>query len=204
MKFNYLIAIALFLSATEVNAQNARPYERREPVREPLVFEPGNISTEDDDFGGTFSPDGTTVFFSKSALGSYFYVICYSEFVNGRWSKPRIAPFSGTYRDFDPVFSPDGKKILFASDRPVAGEKKTDYDIWMVERTGAGWSNPVHLEAPVNSEYDEHFASIAANGNIYFSSNRPGADGGDFDADVYRTRLVDGKYLPAEHLGAEA
>ncbi len=165
-----------------------------------VLFGEGFISTRDDEFGGIFTNDGNTCFFSKSVLHFYVETICESHFINGRWSTPKIAPFSGKYRNFDPNISPDGNTILFTSDRPVHGEKKTDYDIWMVNRTSKGWSEPIRLDSPVNTSYDEHFASMSANGTIYFSSNRPGATGGEGDADIYRCRLVNGKYSTVEHM----
>ncbi len=167
-----------------------------------MLFAEGIISTPDDEFGGTFTADGKTVYFSKSVPGSYLYVICYSEYKNGSWSAPEIAPFSGKYRDFDPVISQDGKTMLFASDRPVKDEIKNDYDIWMVRSNGNQWGEPEHLGEPINSKYDEHFASMAANGNIYFSSTRPDVDGNETGSDVYSSKLIGGSYQPAEHLDA--
>ncbi len=131
----------------------------------------------------------------------YLDIICYSEFKNGKWQTPEIAPFSGQYRDFDPVLSPDGTKMVFTSNRPVDGQLRSDYDIWMVQKKPDGnWSEPVHLDTTINSSYDEHFASIASSGTIYFSSNRPGALGGEGDADFYYSKLVDGHYTAAVHL----
>lgn len=164
------------------------------------LFGEGIISTRDDEFGGTFTSDGKTCFFSKSIPRFYLETICYSQFINGKWNTPEIAPFSGEYRSFDPTISPDGKKILFTSDRPVHEEKKSDFDIWMVEKTASGWSKPMRLDSPINSQYDEHFASMSSNGTIYFSSNRPGAVGGEGDADIYRCKLVNGKYSVVEHM----
>jgi len=177
------------------------PYAHKDSLKEAALFAPGIISTSDDEFGGTFSPDGKTCWFSKSILRFYLDVICYSEFRDGKWQTPKVAPFSGSYRDFDPVLSPDGKKMVFTSNRPVEGKLKQDYDIWMVEkRDDGGWSEPIHLDSTINSPYDEHFASIAASGTIYFSSNRPGALGGEGDADFYYSKLVDGHYTTAVHL----
>jgi len=176
------------------------PYAVSQTLTQPQLFAPGIITTNDDEFGGSFTPDGQTCYFSKSVLRFYIDVICFSQFKEGKWQTPQVAPFSGVYRDFDPVLSPDGKKMLFTSSRPVSGNEEAGYDIWMVQKEGDGWSEPIHLDTTINSQYDEHFASMAANGNIYFSSNRPGALGGEGDADIYRSRLVDGKYMPAEHL----
>src|SRR5262249_34588092 len=84
------------------------PYGVRGPLTEPRLFAEGTISTRDDEFGGVFTPDGKTCLFSISVPRHYLYVILISHFVNGKWSTPEVAPFSGKYRDFDPVFSPDG------------------------------------------------------------------------------------------------
>jgi hypothetical protein len=176
----------------------APPYAVDGPLTEPRIFAPGIVSTTDDEFGGAFTKDGRTVYFNRSVLRHYLYVICESHFVDGKWTKPEVAPFSGLYRDSDPVISPDGERLFFVSDRPVNGKPKTDFDIWSVSRKGEGWGEPVHLDAPVNGDSGEYFASAAANGTLYFSSDRAGGKGG---LDIYRSRLVDGKYTEPENLG---
>lgn len=177
------------------------PYAHKGALNDPVLFAQGVITTKDDEFGGTFTPDGKTCYFSKSVLRFYLDIICYSQFRDGKWQTPEVAPFSGQYRDFDPVLSPDGKKMVFTSNRPVKGELRSDYDIWMVEKKQSGeWSEPIHLDTTINSKYDEHFASIASSGTIYFSSNRPGALGGTGDADFYCSKLNNGHYIKAEHL----
>ncbi|HLK67702.1 MAG TPA: hypothetical protein VKU19_29930 [Bryobacteraceae bacterium] len=175
------------------------PYGSPTPITEPRLFAEGVISTPFDEFGAAFGLDGRTVFFSRSVPRSNMYTICLSQFSHGRWSQPRVAPFSGRYWDFDPVFSPDGRKLFFSSDRPVPGQPKADqdFDIWVVEQTAKGWSAPQHLNANVNSDQDETFASVAANGTLYFTSAR---DGGREHIAIYRSRLIDGAYAPAEKL----
>ncbi|HEY3742247.1 MAG TPA: hypothetical protein VGL53_20495 [Bryobacteraceae bacterium] len=173
--------------------------QQRTPIDEPKLFAEGVISTPFDEFGAAFSMDGKTVFFSRSVPRSNLYTICQSVFSNGHWSEPVVAPFAGQYWDFDPVFSPDGRKLFFASDRPVPGhaKKDQDFDIWVVEQSGSGWTKPTHLNANVNSGEDETFASVAANGTLYFVSAR---EGGRAHLGIYRSRLVDGVYAPAEKL----
>ena len=89
----------------------------------PEMIGEGVISTDEDELGGGVSPDGKTLIFEKSAAPHYLYIMCESHLVNGAWSKPEILPFSGQYRDTDPVLAPDGASILFASDRPVNGKR---------------------------------------------------------------------------------
>jgi hypothetical protein len=166
---------------------------------DPKLFAEGIISTPFDDFGATFTPDGKTLFFTRSVPRSNIYVICRSDFKNGRWGEPEVAPFSGQYWDFDPVVSPDGKRMVFASDRPAPGRDKQDkdFDIWMIDRTPAGWSAPRWAGPQVNSDGDETFASIAANGTLYFVSAR---EGGREHLAIYRSRPEGNGYGPAEKL----
>ena len=174
------------------------PYGIDGAVAEPRMFAPGIVSTPDDEFGGAFTADGKTVYFDRTVLRHYLYVICESHFEGGMWSRPRVAAFSGLYRDSDPVISPDGSKLYFVSDRPVDGKPKSDFDIWVVRRKGEGWGEPEHLPAPINGDSGEYFASEASNGDLYFSSDRAGGKGG---LDIYRSRFVDGKYSEPENLG---
>ncbi|HXQ34201.1 MAG TPA: hypothetical protein VN843_09325, partial [Anaerolineales bacterium] len=106
---------------------------------------------------------------------------------------------SGQYSDTDPFVSPDGKKLFFASRRPVEGTTpKADFDLWVVEKTNTGWSEPRHLEAPINSESQETSPSVAADGTLYFSSTRAGGKG---SADLYRAKIAGGNYSAPENTG---
>jgi len=169
---------------------------RQPPLDEPRIFGEGVVSTSDDEFGGSFTPDGDTVYFSKSAPHSYRYVMMESHRVGGRWSTPTVLPFSGRYTDSDPTLSPDGTKMFWSSDRPVqAGTVKHDYDIWMVERTSGGaWGEPTRLPAPINSDANEYAASMTADGAIYFSSARDGA------IQAFRSRFVHGSWTTPENV----
>jgi hypothetical protein len=156
----------------------------------------GVVSTSDDEFGGSLSPDGTTLYYEITVPPHYLYVMCESHRVDGKWQKPQVLPFSGLYRDSDPVLTPDGNTLLFASDRPRNGVESHDFYIWAAKKTANGWGEPRALEGPVNREGSQVFASMARNGNLYFTSDR---NQGRFD--IYRSRLVDAKYQPAEDLG---
>lgn len=158
----------------------------------------GVISTPDDELGANITPDGQTLYFEKSAAPHYLYILYESHLVAGRWSTPAVLPFSGLYRDTDPVLTPDGKTLLFASDRPVNGKDKHHFYIWSATRTAHGWTEPKLMQGPANEGYNQVFASMAANGNLYFASSRKT---GHYD--IFRSRLVGGKYQPAEDLGPE-
>lgn len=164
----------------------------------PTVFAPGQISTGDFESHPAFTPDGKTLYFLKDAPNFSYWTIVVSHLRGGNWSAPQLAPWSGQYRDADPFITADGQRFYFISDRPFDGKPRGDLDIWMMERRGDGWGEPQHLDAPVNSEGNEWFPTIAADGTIYFGSDRPGGLG---RTDLYRCRLAGGKYQPAENLG---
>ena len=96
-------------------------------------------------------PDGNTVYLADSNR------ICFSKLVNGKWTKLIIAPFSGQWQDWDPFVSPDGKRLIFVSNRPLEGTPPdTPHHkphLWYTARlSGDDWSKPRHLDSPVNIE----------------------------------------------------
>ena len=168
-------------------------------VQEPIIFGEGVISTRDYETSITFSPDGNVAYFVKSTPDLSFRVILMSRLEKGKWTTPEVAPFSGEYSDTDPCFSPDGTKIYFASRRPIEGTTpKADHDLWVVEKTNTGWSEPRHLNAPVNTGSQETSPSVTADGTLYFSSARAGGKGA---FDIYRAKLIDGNFAAPENVG---
>jgi len=131
-----------------------------------------------------FSPDGSEVFYSVYVSGRHPQKIFVAKRSNGVWGEPSVASFSGTYKDGGPLFSRDGERIYFYSKRPIAPSTvaNDDYDIWFVQRTGDGWSRPIHVEGDVNTDHDESTYTITGNGDLYFS--RRTADSKDF---LYKT-----------------
>ncbi len=169
------------------------------PMSEPTIFAEGVISTRDYESSITFAPEGTVAYFVKSTPDLSLRVILVSRLEQGKWTTPEVASFSGEYSDIDPCFSPDGTKLYFASRRPVEGTaQKNDHDLWLVEKTNTGWSEPRRLGAPVNTESQETSPSVTADGTLYFTSNRAGGKGA---ADIYRVKLIDGNHGAPENVG---
>lgn len=141
------------------------------PPSIPELLGPGSISTKLSERDFALSPDGTEIFYTLQMPLASFQTILYSKKQSyGRWTKPIIAPFAGQYSDLEPAFSSDGSKLYFASNRPLAGDKIKDFDIWEVERTQTGWGEPRNLGAPINTDMDEFYPSITNSGNLYFTA----------------------------------
>jgi Tol biopolymer transport system component len=174
----------------------AAPRPKPETAPAPELIGEGVISTSQDEFGAMPDKDWTVMYFDRSIPAHYHYVMYLSRFENGKWTTPEVLPFSGEYRDSDPVISVDGKTLYFVSDRPAPGLEANHFHAWAVERTAKGWKNLHALTGPVNEKGNTDFVSFAGNGNLYFTSDR-----NEKSFDVYCSRLVNGKYQEAENLG---
>jgi Tol biopolymer transport system component len=175
------------------------PYASSTPITAARLFGENVISTPDDEFGAQFSPDGRTLWFSKSVPRFHIDTIFVSNNRDGRWSTPEIASFSGIWHDYDPTITPDAQQLFFISDRPlVEGAAHPNYDIWVLDRTAHGWSEARNVGAPINGSWSSHFAIATRDGTLYFTSDHPGGKG---YLDVWRSRRVDGRYQEPENLG---
>jgi ankyrin repeat protein len=168
------------------------------PGDAPELFAPGIVSGHgfsSEHSPAVFSPDGNEVYWTKKFKGP----ILFMERSNGAWSEPKPAPFCSEYGDGEPMFSPDGEKLFFLSLRPTEPDGATDKEnIWFVDRTADGWSDPRPVSPAIN-EFDLHWLfSVSENGTIYFASTR---DGGFGAHDIYCSSLVDGEYGGPVNLG---
>jgi Tol biopolymer transport system component len=188
--------IALFLAAfapLSVLAQTASL-----PVVQ--VFAPGVISGPANDGSPTFSPDGNTLFFTRYA--AHWSVILESHLLSGRWSEPQVASFSGQWPDSSPTWSPDGKYLVFVSTRPKVPLKESPKpgepipglvsNLWRVDRSAAGWSEPVRLPDEVNITAAIFKPSVAANGDVFLTVIGP-----DAAKSIYVSRWQNGSFQTA-------
>lgn len=130
----------------------------------------------------TLSNTGDEAYFSIQSHKGDISAIAKIMKINNQWSSPQTASFSGNYFDLEPFLSPDNLTLYFASSRPKSDDKVTkDFDIWYVERVSikAPWGAPVNMGTIVNSDKNEFYPSVAANKNIYFTSDRIDSKGKD-------------------------
>ena len=194
MKKSLLIAFAAFILAFAFYGQMS--FGQTSSM--PKLFAEGIIETSADEYNPTFTPDGKTVYFTRRVDRKGNETIMVSELKIGKWSLPATASFSGKFYDKEPMVAPDGKRIFFASTRPNGRDEKSNFDIWMVEKTKNGWSEARNLGANVNSSGYDNYPSVAKDGTLYFASVR---QDGRKDNDLYRSRLMNGEYQKAENMG---
>ena len=168
----------------------------------PSLFGEGVFSTSLYELTPAFTPDGQMAYttISTPTYGDFF-IIVESRYENGAWTEPTVASFSGEYSDADPFISPDGSALYYLSKRPVdGGEPQDDYDMWKVERTDDGWSEPVDLGANVNTDGNEYFPTVDSDGVLYFAAQRDDSEGG---GDIYQAvPNGSGGYETPETLGS--
>ena len=137
----------------------------------------------------TISPDGSRLYTSITSPKNDHAAILESQFKFGRWSELKLASFSGQYPDIEPMYSPNGMQLFFASKRPKPDREGDDWDIWYMNQTPEGWSTPINAGNNINSTGDEFYPSIAANGNLYFTATRKVGVGSE---DIFISRRLSG------------
>jgi Tol biopolymer transport system component len=103
-----------------------------------------HINSGSKDEHATFTPDGHTMVFASTREGGFgAYDLYASHLENGEWTKAELLPFPiNTHKDdFDPFITPEGKKLIFASNRDNS-DKYWDCDIYVASWSGKKWTDP--------------------------------------------------------------
>lgn len=160
-----------------------------------------NINTLDNEGTSSISADGKTMVFTSCgrelAFGNCDLYITRNE--GGVWSKPENLGPQVNSPDWDsqPSLSPDGRKLIFSSERPNGFGKK---DLWMSElRDDGKWQPAINLGSKINTPSDEVTPFIHANGSsLFYSSNGKIGMG---NLDVYITDISIGFGSESVNLG---
>ncbi|HAP59261.1 MAG TPA: hypothetical protein DCR93_07065, partial [Cytophagales bacterium] len=154
----------------------------------------GVISSELPEFATTVSPDGRELFFNRTAEDRSSMRIYRASWNEGGWAQPTALPFTqGDYVDVDPFLSHDGNRLYFSSNRPSARGESV-FNHWYVDRVDSGWSDPLLVEAPLNSDSAEIYITMTKSGTAYFRTARWGS------RDLTRVPFQNGSYQEAERL----
>jgi hypothetical protein len=162
----------------------------------PSLFMPEIVSTAASEWNAGVAQGGLVIF-ARSPKADFEGARILLVRPGARTATP-ISFASDAYIDTDPQLTPDGARLLFASNRPSRpGEApKRDLDLWSARRTGDGWSTPEPL--PVNSAGQELGPELHA-GVLYFNSTRRGGVGA---LDIWRAARTPEGFAPPEPLPA--
>ncbi len=189
-----------------------------------------DLNTAADELGPALSHDGQLLYFYSDRDGSRGgYDIWIARWDGFTWVAPTNAgdAVNSVFNEYGPALAPGGDRLFFSSNRPRREMSdverrawkatlrevtfQSDYDIFAVTILPDEGSNTTALAAlphfgegdrvaPLNSPQDEGQVVITPRGDfLYFSSNREDGQGG---FDLYRSRLLHGRILPPENLGA--
>jgi hypothetical protein len=161
-----------------------------EPGDVPVLFAPSVIIPDQSQygyFGITFSPDGKECFYGN------FPDILTAKEINGIWTDPEIASFSGNNNDMEVCIAPGNSRLFFVSDRPLAGAPNNMARLWYTDRNDSSWSAPVPIDPPLRDVL-LMFPSLAGNGNLYFSTTD------NVNQWISVSRFVNGSYQTPEKL----
>jgi len=202
MRTSLALAAIVFWSLSAVLVTDAQSRRRTEfsdwsaPVN---IGAP--INTEFDDNVPVLTKDEKTLFFTSTRMpggeGGEDIWVSHRRNKNSRWEEPvNLGPTINTsFMDRMRSISDDGRIILFQSNRQSGSYGGSD--IWAIVRKNPnddfGWSEPVNLGPVINTQYNEVAAKYLfderhRNGNLFFSSARPGGFGGP---DIYESEITE-------------
>ncbi|MBU8922658.1 MAG: hypothetical protein KOO63_12640 [Bacteroidales bacterium] len=169
---------------------------QRLPGTTPEIFAPGVISTPAHEFSCCFSPDEKEFYFTRNVAELNEKVIMVTRLRGGVWSAPAVVPFVENQFSFEPMVTPDNKRLYFMSGRPIPGQSGPPMNMLYVEREGDGWSVLNNPGAPFNPAKTMS-VSFTSTGTIYTTdiSRGPGRES------IAVIRPVDGKYKEMKRLG---
>ncbi len=203
IQLTILFALICCLSAFSQN-DNHLYFGQTPPGINVEKFNGGSFFEEENNrkrsFNLAFSPSGDEMFFSyykgTKEMPHPEYEIKTSSYINGEWTYPETASFSGIYSDVDITYSPDGKYIFFASDRPQP--HSIGLDIYYSVKTDDGWSEPIYAGTDINTNEGEVYPSVSSKNHVFFRSSRTG---GYSESDLYKADWKHGNFINVQNLG---
>lgn len=153
---------------------------------------PEPINSDENETSASISPDGRTIYFisdRKWGYGGRDIWYCTQD-ENGVWGEALNAGRNvNSTQDEEGVFIHPNGKVLFFSSKGHAS--KGGYDIFMsvFDETTQTWAPAENIGTPINTEGDEIYFVMGANGRTgYYASSRPGGTG---DLDIYSITFME-------------
>lgn len=175
-------------------------------LQKPEVFA-AEITTSLNDGPVSFDRTNETIYFStnfqnkkgkeiKAKNGQTQQKIQSAKFRDGKWQDIEILPFNNVeYSCVHPSLSVDGNALYFSSNKPGG---MGGMDLYVSRKTGDTWGEPINLGKEINTEKDEVFPFIHADGTLYFASNNVNTLGG---LDIYAAKMKGDMFHAPNNIG---
>jgi Tol biopolymer transport system component len=153
------------------------------------------LNSSNGDGSISITADGRTMYFgsarSTTVTGDMNIWVATSEGNHWRNLHPLPASINTTAWEAQPVISPDGKTLFFASNRSgkIGGEGKNNVDVFVSHLLAdSSWSEPVDLGSKINTSGYDGTPFISSDGvTLFFSSEGHGSMGG---LDIFQTKWI--------------
>lgn len=141
---------------------------------------PGPLNTPGWDGDVHFFRDSIIIFSSEREGGYGGKDLYASVRIGGEWMYPEnLGPeVNTTFNEESPFLAMDGRTLYFSSDNL---NSMGGYDIFRTNYSDSlmAWSEPENFGYPINSGANDHYFRLGLDGiKAYFSSDRPGGEGG--------------------------
>jgi hypothetical protein len=110
---------------------------------------------------------------------------------------PTGNPFVENQFSFEPLITPDNKRLYFMSGKPIPGQPGPPMNVLFVEREADGWGSPKNPGAPFNPA-KAMFVSSTLDGTIYTTD----ISAGPGNESIAVAKPVDGTYTELKKLAA--
>jgi Tol biopolymer transport system component len=147
------------------------------PVNQPRA-EAGRY-TLGTELGPALFPDGSLLYWTRldPEWGGDLYVALPDE--EGGFNEPRPLRINSYGDEMNPVVAPGGRYIVFQAYRDA--DAHGEQDLYYVERTEYGWTDPVLLPEPLNSSASDGWPAFSPDGRHFFFASDRGRDPGFYD-----------------------
>ncbi len=153
---------------------------------------PVSFNSPGRDFDPAFSRDGRFVFFCSDRPGGmgkddlYRVAVTATEFGIPENLGPEV---NSTASEYAPMLSPDGRRLLFSSDRPGGAGR---HDLYTARSQGRGFAAAAPLPGAINTPADEFDASFLADSRTLVFARAPSMQ--DDRVDLFAATTRGGRY----------
>lgn len=210
---DFYFASARNIASGKVYGWNEEPYLEiyKAQIENGVVKNPrmlkGDVNTKYHESTVAITADGNRMYFDrndyyggrykKNSDGINQLNIYYAENDNGTWKNIQTASFNDKeYSNSHPALSPDGKTLYYTSNRP-GGKGQSDIYKVAINEDGT-FGVPENLGDVINTEGNEGFPFVDAEGTLYFSSDAHLGMGG---IDVFAAKAEGDGFAKPTNLG---